>query len=185
VNVATQQALHFRIEPTEADWITANWLILRHRWRPERLLLGYLAVWLFYAAIIIGSATLEYGWDSGWALYNLGQAALYSALVWGVIVILVVTLLPRRVRRQFAESRRLSAGADVVVDPQGVRYDTGIAKISLAWGQLKRWHENARVIAMVLTEREVLLLPKSLLDPATIETVRAHLVQAQVERGLT
>lgn len=185
MSAAAGEALQFRIEPTEADWLSVNWLILRHRWRPERLILGFLTVWLFYAAIIIGSATLEYGWDSGWALYNLGQAAMYAAFVGAVILVLLVTLMPRRVRRQFAESRRLSAGADVVVDQAGLRYETGIATITLAWHQLKRWHENARVIAMVLTEREVLLLPKSRLDPAIIDAVRHHLIAAQVERGLT
>lgn len=185
MNGASGEPLRFRIEPTEQDWIAANWLILRHRWLWRRLVLSFGAVWLFYGALIVGLNTREYGWSTEWALRNLADAAVYAAVAGAILIGLSIGLLPRRVSKQLADLRRLSAGADVEVSTEGVRFNTGIATADLAWNQFKRWHENARVLALAITERELLLLPKSQVDPGEIDAVRSHLIAANVERGLT
>ncbi len=177
--------LHFRVEPAEKDWVSANRLMLRHRWLWRRLVLSFLTIWLVYSAILIAVPTIEYGWHTRWALYHLSQAGVYAVIVVAVLIPLVLALLPRRVRKQLAETRRLSSGADVEFDEHRVRFATGIADVRLAWAQFKRWHENADVLVLAITDREALLLPKSQLDPSLIDAVRAHLVAAQVERGLT
>jgi len=179
------EPLRFRVEPAEADWRAASWLLLRHRWRPPRLILGFLGLWAFYAALLIGLDTWRYGWNSEWALGSLLEGALYGALVWLFIVFLVIAFLPRRVRNSLAEARRLGSGADMAIDAQGLRLTTAISQVTLAWPQFKIWHENGKVLALGVTDREALLLPKAQLDPAIIETVRNHLIAAQVERGLT
>lgn len=179
------EPLRFRVEPTEQDWLSANRLILRHTWLWRRLALAFAILWAAYAALLIGINSWNYGWSTHWALHDLGKAAIYSAIAVLVLVALTLALLPRRVRRQLADTRRLSAGADVEVEQTGIRFDTGIASVALTWNQFKRWHENPRVLVLAMTEREVLLLPKAQVAPTTIDTVRNHLIAAQVERGLT
>ncbi|MFO6447385.1 YcxB family protein [Erythrobacter sp. NE805] len=179
------EPLRFRIEPTEADWRAASWLLLRHRWSLQRLVLGFLGLWIFYAALLIGLDTYNHGWNRERALGSLLEGAQYGAFVWLFIVVLVIAFLPRRVRKSLAEARRLGSGADMAIDAQGLRLTTAIAEVTLAWPQFRRWHENAKVMSLAVSERDALLLPKAQIDPAIIDAVRNHLIAAQVERGIT
>jgi len=185
MNGAAAEPLRFRIEPTEQDWIAANWLILRYRWRPSvslpYLVAGCVAIGLMSAA----RGVFAYGWSTPWTLYNFAWGAGYGALVFAAMIIVMVVLLPRGVRRRYAEARKLSSGADVVIDSKGVSYDMAYAQLALTWDQLKCWYENARTLIMAVNAGQTLLLPKSQLDPATIDAVRHHLINANVKRGLT
>lgn len=174
-----------RITLTDEDWIAANWLVIRHAWLWRKLMLLFGAVWLIYILLLVVPGVIEYGWNTNWALRGAGQSALIAAFLVALLVGLTAALTPRRVRKQLADTRRLTSGYDLTVSPEGVRSASDIGEVNMRWGQFKRWHENARLIALVITDREVLVIPKTQLDPGTIGEVRERLVAAQVERGLT
>lgn len=174
-----------RVTLNDADWIAANWLVIRHAWLWRKLALVFAAVWLLYILLLVVPGVIEYGWSTYWVLRGAGQSALIAAFLVALLVGLTVALTPRRVRKYLADTRRLTPGYDLTVSPDGLRSVSEIGEVTMRWDQFKRWHENARLIALVITEREILVIPKTQLDPGKIDEVRARLVAAQVERGLT
>ncbi|MCL9999879.1 MAG: YcxB family protein [Erythrobacter sp.] len=179
------EVLRFRVEPTEKDWHAANWLILRYRWRLSRSLPAALALCLLAGSFSLARRVFYRGWDSEAALSAFQRGAALGALVFAGMVVVMVIFLPRGIRRRYEEARKLSTGADVEIDAEGVHFDFGYSTVALAWSQLRCWYENAQMLVMEIATRQNLLVPKSNLDPQVIDSLRAHLVAAQVKRGLT
>lgn len=177
--------LRFRVEPTEKDWVAANWLILRYRWRLSTSVPAALALCLFAGLVAVARRAFYRGWDSEAALSTFLRGAATGAVVFAVMLLVTLVFLPRGVRQRYQEARKLSTGADVEIDADGVRFDFGYSTVALAWSQLRCWYENAQMLVMEIATRQNLLVPKTNLDPKVIDAVRARLIAAQVERGLT
>lgn len=173
----------FKVVPEEKDWIAANWLIVRHRWLWWRLVLAFLVIWLFYGALIVGFSTLDYGWNSYWALRNFATSAAYAAIVMAIVVALTLVLLPRRVRKRMVDFQRLTDGMEITCTPDHVSSKSDVGQVTLGWGQLKRWHENDKVLALMITDNEMLVLPKSQVAPEVLADVRRYLAAANLERA--
>jgi len=178
------EPLSFRVEPTEKDWIAANWLILKYRWRLSESMPATLAISLIAGVVSLARRVYHQGWDSEAALPVFLRGAALGALVVGVMVAVMLAFLPRGIRWRYEEARKLSTGADVETDAEGVRFDFGYSTVALAWNQLRCWYENAQMLVMEIATRQNLLVPKSNLDPKVIDALRAHLVAAQVKCGL-
>lgn len=182
---AATEPLSFRVEPTEADSIAANWLVIRHRWLWRRLIVAFLALWLVYGGLIVAINTLEYGWSAEWAMRTMLETVAYAAIVAVILIGLVLFNVPRSVKKMRADLARLTNGSDIEVYADHIRFSNAVSSATLEWHQFKRWHEGSKVMALMITDREWLLFPKSQLDPSVIAEVRNHLIAAQVERGLT
>lgn len=179
------ETLGHRIELIDEDYISAIWMVTRHSWSWQRIGVAFALLWLAFSLYIVILNALSCGWISYCALRSVAEGAAYAT---GIILVhgaLTAALLPRRARRQLADTRRLSSGYDVTIDAEAIRFETTTGHSKLGWGQFKRWHENAKLIVLVIIEEEILILPKSQLDPGVVSEVRKYLVAAQVERGVT
>lgn len=177
----------FRVAVSEADWLAAYWLVIRHYWLWERITLAFAGLWLAFG----GTAAGLVFWNCGCAGDVLMNAVLdggkVAAAVCIVFTCVIILFTPRAVRKSYAEEARLNpdASSKIEFDDAGLRVDTGNRTLSLAWSGFTRWHENTKVMVPVVNEREIVILPKPQIDDKLIDELRNHLIAAQVERGLT
>ncbi|MBH1944166.1 YcxB family protein [Erythrobacter sp. YJ-T3-07] len=170
--------------PDQKDWISANWLIVRHRWLWRRFLVAFLILWAIYAALLVGVDAWFYAWDPAYLLADLRDALLYTTIVAAVLVALTAFALPYRVRKMKADTSRLIDGLEIETDVAGIRTSSAIGQLSLTWSQIKRWHENDRLLALMVTDREMILISKGQVEATIVDSIRAHLNNS-VEAGLT
>lgn len=174
-----------RVVSTDEDWIAANWLMIRHRWLWRRLIFAFVLLWLIYGGLMVAINTWSSGWSFDAALLMVASTLGVSALVTLILIGMALINVPRQVRKMRADVARLSTGADIEIHPDRIRFANGVSSATLGWEQFKRWHENTRIMALMITEREFLVLPKNQVDADVIAQVRDHLIVAKVERGLT
>ncbi len=169
------------LAPDDRDWVSANWLVVRNRWLWRRLVATIAGLALFYAALLVAGDLADWGWSTEWALYRLLEGLAFSLLVTLVVLAMTRVLLPRRVRKARADVVRIAPETHFEFDTEGFRTRTAAGTTALAWTQLRRWLESARVIAIMITDRQMIIVPKAA-DPAMTDALRAALVAAGVPR---
>lgn len=170
----------FTIVSDEKDWLSASWLLTRHRWLWKRLIIVSCVIWLFYVGVFAVPDWMDFGWQPARMLHDL-QWGTGAAL--GLILLCIglsCALVPFRVRKLFRASAKLSQKTRFEIDAKGLRSSNENATTSLAWLQFERWLENDRVLLLVVMTRSYFILPKSQIAPNIIDALRSALIAARV-----
>jgi hypothetical protein len=174
----------FSITLDRRDYVSAYWLYLRDRWLWRRLIIAYAIVFAIYFALFV---VLE-AWDWGFYLsrvpYHLGEAAVYSAIVTGAVVLISIIFLPRRLGRLFDQLRMGNRETTFEFDQQGLRTSNRDATTTYSWDRFSRCIENRRFVLLLLAEGVFIVIPRASVDAETLAALIATLEGATARKAV-
>lgn len=170
----------FTIVSDEKDWLSASWLLTRHRWLWKRLIVVSALIWLFYCGLEVVPDALQFGWHPAWVMHGLLWGTGFALGVIAIGVALACGLLPSRVRRLFRAAAKLAQTTQFTFDAKGLQTANAHATTNLDWLQFERWLENDRILLLVLMPRNYYAISKSQVAPHIIDALRSALIAARV-----
>lgn len=157
-------------ELTASDLLAAYRAHCWAHFRRPRFLVTYLIVAICYTAL---------GWlfnerdTLSSLLADAMVALLLAAVVMCLILGLTFGLLPRRVRRVFAQQKSLHGPAEVEWDDEEIKLSGATGLSRFAWHDFVKWHESSSTILLYQSDAMFNLLPKRAFSPEQIDTIRA------------
>ncbi|WP_206241023.1 YcxB family protein [Novosphingobium terrae] len=170
----------FTIVSDEKDWLSASWLLTRHRWLWKRLIVVSGSIWLLYCGLEVLPDGLQYGWHRAWILHGLLWGTGITLAVIAIGVALACGLLPFRVRKLFRDASKLAQSTQFTFDAKGLRTANQHATTTLDWLQFERWLENDRILLLIVMQRSYYAISKSQVAPHIIDALRSALIAARV-----
>lgn len=170
----------FTVAFDEADYRTANWLLVRAHWRSWRLLRGCAILTMIYWVMGLLAHGVSQGYFPLHALADLVTAAALALLVMALLALWYAWYIPRSSRKLFSDPEKLGIECTYTFDASGIRAHRTNASNELRWDQVPRWLENNRVLTIFITRRSFFVLPKARIAPETLDALRVRLIAAGI-----
>lgn len=166
------------------DYLAANWLKVKERWRLKRSLAFLAKVAILYAAIVAIGEIQDRGLSVTTALICLGMGILIGLAAMLGIRLWLLWCLPRSARKMYLQQPSASAPYELSFDQDGFRAVGPFESSNLPWSHFSSWLENERLILLSKTPLTFFCLPKEQLGAEIEAELKTVLTAAGVKKGL-
>lgn len=170
-----------RIEYTisEADYLSGT---RRYTWRAYRKrgpLIALAVVWVIYVFIA------TWPWDRGWLRFGIGAgiATVVTVLIAVGIVLTNRLIMPRRVRKLYAQHRQLQLPQTATWDDAGIALASDTGSNRLAWADFSKWDDSGDGLMLYANDILYYLVPHRATSAEQRADIIALLTAAGVPNG--
>lgn len=159
---------------TEDDVIAANRAFQRAQLRSRKALffMAFVIVWCAGTGTVMALLDRKAVWPSA-----LGGLVI-GGLVLGLVLLANRRYAVRYARRNFAEQRNLSDEYRITWDDRRFESASERGSVIHEWPEFHRWLENDGLFMLFMSERLYIGIPKRVLSPDQVMSLRGHLERA-------
>ncbi|MBN2499456.1 MAG: YcxB family protein [Anaerolineales bacterium] len=115
--------------------------------------------------------------------YGTGEYTTYMLIVLipaGAVLLFRYVLLPRRIRKIFAQQKELHAPIEMELTADALLTSSQYGQAERPWSIFVRWNEDDNVLVIYHSDAMFTILPKRYFSPEQIEEAKAYLQVNQV-----
>ena len=133
-------------------------------------------------------ATLGCGYVAALLLALAGELPIELIILPTALIVTVMLyrlfILPRRIKRLFAQQRELAAPFELEVSEEGFKFTTDFGERSRPWKKVLNWQEGSDLLVLYHSDEMLTVLPKRIFDDTDqVQRIKQYLEQNQIQRG--